>query len=165
MNGASFIPRASFSFQIGPQGKENDMITIDLSFWAELISVLILMVVLNSILFKPIRRMLEEREAKMAELQAEAEKYERNAEQLVANYDKKLAEARAEGKSELEKLKGEAREEERQLLEAATKEAETKKSELMAELTGQIEAARKELQAQSDAFAVEVAQKLLGRAV
>ncbi len=141
------------------------MITIDLSFWAELISVLILMVVLNSILFKPVRRQLEERQAKMAAIEADADKFERNAAELVANYDRKLAEARAQGKSELEKLKGEAREEERQLLDAAMKEAEAKKSELMSELTGQIEAARKELQAQSEAFAVEIAQKLLGRAV
>ncbi len=141
------------------------MITIDLSFWAELISVLILMVVLNSILFKPVRRQLEKREAKMAAIEADADKFERNAQELVANYEKKLAEARVQGKSELEKLKGEAREEERQLMEAATKEAEAKKSELMSELTGQIEAAKKELKAQSDAFAVEIAQKLLGRAV
>jgi len=141
------------------------MITIDLSFWAELISVLILMVVLNSILFKPVRRQLEKREAKMAAIEADADKFERNAQELVANYEKKLAEARVQGKSELEKLKGEAREEERQLMEAATKEAEAKKSELMSELTGQIEAAKKELQAQSEAFAVEIAQKLLGRAV
>ncbi len=141
------------------------MITIDLSFWAELISVLILMVVLNSILYKPIRRLLKEREAKMAGIQAEAEKYERNAEQLVANYDQKMAEARAEGKNELEKLKGEAREEERQLMEAAQQEAEAKKNQLMSELSGQIDAAKKELEAQSEAFAVEIAQKLLGRAV
>ncbi len=141
------------------------MITIDLSFWAELISVLILMVVLNSILFKPVRRHLEERESKFAALEAEADKFERSAQDLVANYDKKLAEARAQGKSELEKLKGEAREEERQLMEAAQKEAEAKKNELMTELSGQISAARKELEAQSEAFAVEIAQKLLGRAV
>jgi len=50
-------------------------------------------------------------------------------------------------------------------MEAATKEAEAKKSELMSELTGQIDAAKKDLQAQSDAFAIEIAQKLLGRAV
>ncbi len=141
------------------------MITIDLSFWVELISVLILMVVLNSILYKPIRRQLAERAEKMAAIAADAEKFERNAQELVANYDRKLAEARADGKSELEKLKGEAREEERQLMEAAQKEAEAKKNQLMSELSGQISAARKELEAQSEAFAVEIAQKLLGRAV
>ena len=101
----------------------------------------------------------------MAGIQAEAEKYERNAEQRVANYDQKMAEARAEGKNELEKLKGEAREEERQLMEAAQQEAEAKKNQLMSELSGQIDAAKKELEAQSEAFAVEIAQKLLGRAV
>ncbi len=163
--GLHFVQVPHFLFKLALRGKENDMITIDLSFWAELISVLILMVVLNSILFKPIRRHLEEREAKMAAIEADAEKYERNAQELVANYDRKLAEARAQGKSELEKLKGEAREEERQLLEAAQKEAEAKKSELMSELSGQISAVKKELDAQSEAFAVEIAQKLLGRAV
>lgn len=141
------------------------MIDIDLSLFAELISVLVLMAVLNSILFRPIRKQLEEREAKMAAIEAEVERFDHKTQKLVDDFDKKMADARAAGMQELERLKDEAREEERQLADSSTQEASARKSELMADISGQIESARKELKEQSETFAVEIAQKLLGRAV
>ncbi len=141
------------------------MITLDLSLWVQLICALIMMALLNSMLYKPMRRMLEKREEKMSAIRSDVEKFERNAKQLLENFEKKMSEARLAGKSEMEKLKDEARKTEGELMEAASKEAQEKKSQLLAELTSQIEAARKELQAKAESFAVEIAQKLLGRAV
>ncbi len=141
------------------------MITIDLSIVAEIIGVLILIVVLNSMLYQPIRRILKERQEKMDSIEAEAIKFEDRIKSLVEDYERKLREARQAGKAEFDKLKEEAKELERKLMEESTKEAEAKRQELMSQLTGQIEAAKKELQAKAESFAVEIAQKLLGRAV
>ena len=141
------------------------MITIDLSMFVELVGFLILMVMLNSMLYKPIRRMLEERESRMSSIQSDVEKFERNADQLLKDFDRKMADARSAGQGELERLKQEAREEEHRLSDASSKEADAKKQDLMKDLTAQIEAARKDLSAKVDAFAVEISQKLLGRAV
>ncbi len=141
------------------------MITLDLSLWIEVVCVLLLIFILNAILYKPIRRILEERESKMSAIRDDIERFERNAESLVQSFNKKLAEARMKGKTEMERLKQEAREQEKQLLAESTKEADAKKQELMSELTAQIEAAKKELLDKAEAFAVEIAQKLLGRAV
>jgi len=55
---------------------------------------LILLVILNTILYKPIRRLLEERASRMSSIQGDVEKYERNAEQLLKDFEMKLAEAR-----------------------------------------------------------------------
>ncbi len=141
------------------------MITIDLSFFAEIIGMLILIVVLNSMLYEPLRRVMKERKEQMDALEGEAIKFEDRIKSLVEDYERKLQEARKAGKSEFEKLRNEAREEEKKLIEESTKEAEAKRQELMQQLTSQIEAAKKELQAKAEAFAVEIAQKLLGRAV
>jgi len=141
------------------------MITIDFSIVASIVGILILMAVLNSMLYKPVRKILEERESKMQSIEADVEKYARRVDKLVEDFERKMEEARLAGKQEFEKLREEAREEERQLLEAAQKEAEEKRSELMSQLASQIEAAKKELMAQAEAFASEIAQKLLGRAV
>ncbi len=141
------------------------MITLNITFWIELVLALILMYILNIILYKPVRRILEERKQKMDEIRGEAEKYERNAQALVDNFNRKLAEARAKGQAEREKFKESARQVERELLEASTKEAEKEKSEQLGQLMGQIEAARKELKDKVEAFALEIAQKLLGRAI
>jgi F-type H+-transporting ATPase subunit b len=141
------------------------MVSIDYSIIAEIIGYLILLVILNAILYKPIRRLLKERASRMSAIQSDVEKYERNAEQLLKDFDMKLAEARASGQGEMEKLKQEAREEEHQLSEASNKEADARKQELMAELTSEIDAARKDLTAKVEAFAMDISQKLLGRAI
>ncbi len=141
------------------------MITIDFSIVAEIICVLILIVVLNSKLYQPIRRILRERREKMNAIEAEAVKFEDRIKSLVEDYERKLREARLAGKAEFEKLKEEAKQLEQKLLEESMKEAEAKREELMSQLTSQIDAARKELQAKAESFAVEIAQKLLGRAV
>ena len=141
------------------------MITIDLSILAEIIGMLILIVVLNSMLYEPLRRVIRERKEQMDALEGEAVKYEDRIKSLVEDYERKLQEARKAGQAEFEKLRNEAREEEKKLVEESTKEAEAKRQELMQQLTSQIEAAKKELQAKAEAFAAEIAQKLLGRAV
>jgi F-type H+-transporting ATPase subunit b len=141
------------------------MVSIDYSIIAEIIGYLILLVILNAILYKPIRRLLKERASRMSAIQSDVEKYERNAEQLLKDFDMKLAEARASGQGAMEKLKQEAREEEHQLSEASNKEADARKQELMAELTSEIDAARKDLTAKVEAFAMDISQKLLGRAI
>ncbi|OCC15789.1 ATP synthase F0 sector subunit b' [Dissulfuribacter thermophilus] len=141
------------------------MITLDASFLVQVIGTLVLMAVLNSLLYKPIRQMLQERESKMAAIREEAERLEKSAHQLLENFNAKLANARSEGVQKREELKAQAREEEKALIEESTKEATQKKQELLGELTAQIESARSELKAQAEAFAVEIAQKLLGRAI
>jgi F-type H+-transporting ATPase subunit b len=141
------------------------MIDLDISLWVEVISVLVLMGILNAMLFKPMRRMLEERRAKMDSIQGEAERFTRNAEQMLDSFNKKLAEARKAGQAERERMKVEARKMEHELLESSGKEADETKQRLIADLSVQIASARKELSAKSDMFAAEIAQKLLGRAI
>jgi F-type H+-transporting ATPase subunit b len=116
-------------------------------------------------LYKPIRRLLAERATRMASIQSDVDKYERNAEQLLKDFNTKLAEARSTGQSAMEKLKQEAREEEHKLTEESNKEANAKKEELMAQLTTEIDTARKDLTAKVEAFAADISQKLLGRAI
>ncbi len=141
------------------------MIDIDVSLFMQIILTLALIYVLNKILYKPVRQFLQEREGRMGAMRAEAEKFERNAQQLLENYEQKLAEARRHGQVEREAMKEEARQVERRLLEESTQEAAARKQELMAELTAQIEAAKKDLLSKAEAFGLEIAQKILGRAL
>ena len=141
------------------------MITIDLSIVAEIICVLFMIAILNSILYKPIRKIIKQRKEKMDAIDAEAARFENNTKRLIEDFERKMREARQAGKAEFEKFRAEAREHESKLIDESTKEAEAKREELMSQLKGQIEAAKKDLQAQAETFAMEIAQKLLGRAV
>ncbi|OPL12984.1 MAG: hypothetical protein AVO38_03270 [delta proteobacterium ML8_D] len=141
------------------------MIDLDYSLLAELIGYLILLVILNGMLYKPIRKLLAERASRMASIQSDVDKYERNAQQLVKDFDAKLAEARGSGQGAMEKLKQEAREEDKKISDASSKEADARKQELMAGLTSDINAAKKDLAAKVEAFAMDISQKILGRAI
>ncbi|MEF3168854.1 MAG: hypothetical protein K6360_05915 [Deltaproteobacteria bacterium] len=141
------------------------MIDLDISLFVEIVAVLILMAILNSMLYKPMRRMLEEREARLSGLRGDVERFERNATQLVEDFQKRLADARKAGAQEKERLKEEGRVEERRLLAEGSKEAEGKKQQLMAEITSAIDAARKDLAGMTEGFAKTMAEKILGRSL
>lgn len=141
------------------------MLTIDYSILAVIICFLILMVILNSMLYKPIRQVLKKRESRLASIREDGEKYERNTQELLKDFEQKLADARAAGQKAMESLKTEAREEESSITAEGNKEAEAKKQELMAGLSAQIETAKKDLVSKIEAFAMEISQKLLGRAI
>jgi F-type H+-transporting ATPase subunit b len=144
------------------------MITInvfDVSLLVQIGAMLILMVLLNSMLYKPMRQMLRDREEKLSSLRKEVERYEGNAAQLLTQFNQKLADARRAGQQQKESLKAEARKEEKVLLSAAAKESDLKKQQMLAELSADIVGVKQNLQAQADVFAREIAQKLLGRAV
>jgi len=141
------------------------MITIDFSIVAELVCVLFMITILNSILYKPLRNIIRQRKEKMDSIDAEAAKFENNTKRLIEDFENKMKEARLAGKQEFDKFRAAAKEQEQNLIDESTKEAEAKREELMAKLTDEIDAAKKDLQAQAEAFAMEIAQKLLGRAV
>lgn len=144
------------------------MITInvfDISLLVQIGAMLLLMVLLNSMLYKPMRQMLKDREDKLSSMRKEVEKYEGNAAQLLSQFNQKLTDARRMGQQQKESLKSEARTEEKGLLSAAAKESDTKKQQLLSELAADIASVKQNLDAQCEVFAREIAQKLLGRAV
>ncbi len=144
------------------------MITInvfDISLLVQIGAMLLLMVLLNSMLYKPMRQMLKDREDKLASMRKEVERYEGNATQLLTQFNQKLADARRMGQQQKEALKTEARAEEKGLMSAAAKESDTKKQQLLSELAADIASVKQNLDAQGEVFAREIAQKLLGRAV
>lgn len=144
------------------------MITInvfDISLLVQIGAMLLLMVLLNSMLYKPMRQMLKEREDKLSSMRKEVEKFESNASQLLEKFNQKLADARRAGQQQRDALKAEARAEEKNLISAASKESDAKKQQMLAELVADLSAVKENLYAQSEVFAREIAQKLLGRAV
>ncbi|MBA2848036.1 ATPase [Thermosulfuriphilus ammonigenes] len=141
------------------------MISLDITLWVQIVKILILTFILNAILIKPILRILREREEHFAGLEQDIQRFTESAEQLLENYNRRLAEARMEAGKKREELKLQAKQEEKSILEAATKEAEARKSELLSQVMKEIEGVRKALREQVEGFAAQIAQKLLGRSI
>lgn len=141
------------------------MITIDLTMPLQIINMLLLIVILNAVLYKPIRGILAERQKKIAGLDEGINNFNKNAELRLGEFDQKLKEARIKAKGEYEAARNEALSASNEKLAGIRKEIDAEKASQLGEIGKQAAAAQAELKGQIDGFANEMAGKVLGRAV
>jgi len=141
------------------------MITIDLTMPIQIINMLLLIAILNAVLYRPIRTIIEERRKKMTSLDESVELFKKNGALRLEEFDKKLREARGRAKKEYETLRVAAQAESAEKLAGIRKEVDSQKAGQLAEIGRQFAAAQAELKGQVDSFAGEMASKVLGRAL
>src|SRR5210317_2066528 len=84
------------------------MITIDITVIIQIINILILIVVLNAVLYRPVRTVLAKRKEKLAELSDSIDTFKKNAELRKEEITRKLNDARGKAQEEIDKAKGAA---------------------------------------------------------
>ncbi len=141
------------------------MITIDMTLPMQIINILILMMVLNVILYRPIRTMLAARKEKLAGLATDVQNYKKNAQLRVDEFDTKMNDARRKAKAEFDGARAVATAAGNEKLAEIRGEADKAKAEQLSIVASEFTAARKELTGQVDDFAKAMAGKILGRAV
>ncbi len=141
------------------------MITIDLTMPLHIINMLLLIVIMNAVLYRPIRSILLERDKKLSGLAKDIEDFEKNSNLRLEEFNRKLAEARTKGKAEFEAVKSAATSASGEQLAAIRKEADAAKSAQLSTIQGQISTAQQTLKGQLAGFAADMATKILGRAV
>ena len=141
------------------------MITLDITLFIHIINMIVMMVILNAILYKPVLGILEKRREKFDALAQDVEEFEENARHRQAEVDRKMHEASMKAKKALDGARSEAQAAGAEKLAAIRKEAEGEKEKQLAELRTQIEKARKELGDNVAGFAQEMAGKILGRSL
>ena len=141
------------------------MITLDITLFIHIVNMIVLMVVLNAILYKPVLGIMEKRRQKIDSLHNDVEQFEKNARHRQAEVDKKMHEASMRAKKALDGARSEAQAAGSEKLAAIRQEADGEKEKQLTELRSQIEAARKELQENTAGFAQEMAAKILGRSL
>ena len=141
------------------------MITIDLTMPIQIANILILIVIMNIVLYKPIRRILDERDKKISGLEKDVEEFHKNAKLRLEEFDNKLNGARSQAKTELDKVRGEAQAAGAEKLAEIRKEADETKAQNMAQIEQEFSKASSELQGQVEGFASEIAARIMGRAI
>ena len=141
------------------------MITIDITLLIHIINMVVLMVVLNAILYKPVQSILLKRQDKLDSLNKDVEQFEQNARHRQKEVDKKMREASARAKEALDTARGEAQAVGAEKISAIRTEADGEKEKNLTDIHAQIDAARKELQEGVSDFAGEMAGKILGRSL
>lgn len=141
------------------------MIDIDLAFVIQLINFLVLLAVLNVLLYKPIRKVLAERQGKIADAKSRAEGVDLDVQAKMAEYEARLKEMKSGAADERSVLVKEAQAEEAAIIEAARKDASATLAAIKERVAKEAAAARTILQEQAKLLSVDICEKVLGRSL
>ena len=139
------------------------MIDIDWTLYAQIINFLLLVFLLNVVLFRPIRKALKDRQAKLLAQETEINVLTDKGRSLEDEIKEELAAARRAGAGARETLKQEGVQAEATLLEEVKRQAELEWATVEKKIKADMAKARSSLQTQVQSFAQLLATKILGR--
>jgi len=139
------------------------MIDIDWTLLAQLINFLLLVFLLNLVLFRPIRKAMRERQARLLADEAAAHRLELESQGLSVEIKEKLAAARRDGAGQREALKQEGSQAEASLLEEVKRQTDLEWAQVEKKIKADMAKARDSLKKQAKSFAQLLAAKVLGR--
>jgi F-type H+-transporting ATPase subunit b len=139
------------------------MIDIDWTLYAQIINFLLLVFLLNVVLFRPIRNVLRERQAKLLAQETEINVLTDKGRSLVDEFKVELAAARRAGAGAREALKQEGAQAEVTLLEEVKRQVEVEWATVEKKIKADMAKARASLTKQAQTFAQLLATKILGR--
>lgn len=141
------------------------MISIDITMVIHIINMIVLMLVLNAILYKPVLGILEKRKQKVDSMHDEVAQLEQRARNRQVDLDRKMREGSGKAKKALDAARATAQAAGAEKLAAIRQESDGEKEKQMAEIRSQVETVRKDLQAKTEGFARDMAGKILGRSL
>lgn len=150
-----FLGLAENSIQLVPDG----------TLFIHIALILLMVYVLNATLFKPINRILEERELRTRGRSGSARDILRDVEEKMSLYERTLREARSEGYRLMEQERATAMRERQIKLDAVRDEISRAVAEQKDSINAQVERARATLKTDSLQMAAEIGAHILHRPV
>lgn len=141
------------------------MINLDLAFAVQIINFGLLVLVLNMLLFKPVRALLAQRRQEIQSARERALAVDEQVESKVAQYEARLREAKAEVAARRAELLKEAQAEESGVMDRARQDAAVSLASLRDRVAKESAEARALLQKQAEALSGDICEKLLGRSL
>jgi len=141
------------------------MIDLNISFFIQMANFLLLLFLLNVVLFRPIRGIIQQRREKLADLAAQAEQFRQQMEEADQERQNHLRQAQSDGFERKNDLKNQAAERERSLLAKTNQDLAAEAAQVRSQIQAQIETARQGLLGQVDGFGLALAEKMLGRSL
>ena len=137
--------------------------TVDWTVLVQMANFLILMLALNFIFYKPLKKLMNSRQELIENLKLNAEVARTSLEEGQAQRERFRVEVLQEGLKTLGELKDEGRAKETAILEESQKQAAERLDAVRQALGVQTAKVREELRTEAQALASDLARKLLGR--
>ncbi|MEK7850784.1 MAG: hypothetical protein AAB275_02770 [Deltaproteobacteria bacterium] len=141
------------------------MISLNFTLFIQMGLFLVLMLILNRFVFRPMVALLEDREKRIKDPGADAKGMEAEVEKMRLKYEATLNDAKMKAIEERNRLRKEGTDREQELVKAAYKVSEETLSEVKGKIEKELSAARATLRIEAASISASVAEKLLGRAV
>ncbi len=141
------------------------MLSIDGSLFIQIANFIFLIWALNIVLYRPIRKILNQRQAKIDGFEENIAAFAADARQKDEAFSSGVKEARAKGLKEKESLLFDAAEEEKKIIQRINQKAQADLADLKKKVARDSAVVRESLQAEIDDFANAIGQKILGRTI
>ncbi len=140
------------------------MIELNVTFFIQLVNFLIVLLLLNIILYKPIRGMLQKRAEIMSQKVSEVESFSSSAAEKMKTYESELDKARIKAQEIRSDLKGQGYLRENEIVDVASGEAMSMVKAAREKVSKEKEAAINNLKNEVQKFAEQATQKILSKA-
>jgi len=137
------------------------MLELNKWFFAQLANFLLLLLLLNIILFKPLLRIFKERDAGINGALDSAKSMDKEKDGIMAQIDAKLSDGRTRAKTVYEELSKQGIEIQKQALTTAQNEAAGLNKNAKDELGSAVEKARASLKSDVESFSRQIVEKLV----
>lgn len=141
------------------------MISINATLFVQVTCFLVLLLIMNRIFIRPVKRLMEEREAFVKSGLAETDQLHDQTAQGEIDYDRKKHEAIHAAREDLGRITDEVNAEAWDLIQHTRDEAEATTRRLGEQVAAEVRQARDELEAEIEALAGRMAERVLGRPV
>ena len=141
------------------------MIELNYTLVWQMVNFLLLLLVLNFVLYKPLRKVLADRNKTFKGMQGDISSLDGEAQRRLEEWHAGLDIAKKAGLEKRESVRKEGLEEEKRFLEQVSMEVKKRTNEVRVQIKKDTAEARDELKAQIETFSREVAEKILGRSI
>ncbi|HEY6872009.1 MAG TPA: ATP synthase F0 subunit B [Geobacteraceae bacterium] len=141
------------------------MINLDLAFAFQLVNFLVLVLILNVFLYKPIRKVLADRAEQLRGAKAKAAEVDQDVQGKIALYEARLREVKAKAGEERAAMIKEAQAEEGALVGKARGEAAETLTAIKNRVAKEAADAKILLREQARSLSLEICEKVLGRSL
>jgi F-type H+-transporting ATPase subunit b len=142
--------------------EEGGLFDLDATLPLMAVQFLILTVVLNAIFYKPLGKVIDDRDGYVRTNRAEAEERLAKADQLAQQYERDLADTRRQAQAVIAEAQAEAQKQAAETVAAAQAEAQAKREETQKALDQERQAAMSNLEQQVDSLSQQILDKVLG---
>jgi len=141
------------------------VISIDYTLLIQMGNFLLLMLILNLLLYKPILGIIDKRKKQMQDTEEEIKRLNQSVEERMAAYEEKLRQAKIDAVEKKQEIMKEGAERAKSIIDAAKDEIPGMMEKFHGEMNREVDEARRTLTNQSKKISVEIAEKLLGRSL